>query len=402
MEGEKTVVADERILVCLRQSNIDTSNFGNDEFENGKPFFDWFWENVLGLDSEEYRRRFWREVYTTGHTIGHVPRGLNDFMNEHGFIGSARSSALFMVLCLMGCSFAFWVVRRQLTLVLRRMRRSSYYERERERRRELAKARRAITVRRTSNPCPTAEELREAFAHAAESPEASLRFGSMLQDLECYVDSRVVVDSATGTIRGRRGGIKRFLQREVPEIFIRYKTAMSHKARAKRFRQACDAIDPIPIDALLPIHRLSSAVQKRVFRGMEFPERPDLRTASTLTHWMASNGNTAYLKTQDWVRAPVCWYSEDSVLRDDSQDLAAEILSSCRGTLISLDAAIALKIDPRLVREDVEPDNRVKVLTYGLSSEDFKKTNSAKKRILYASRRVMAWLKRFRNDIPAA
>ena len=37
---------------------------------------DWFNQKVLGLDSEEYRRAFWHEVSTTGHTIGHVPRTL--------------------------------------------------------------------------------------------------------------------------------------------------------------------------------------------------------------------------------------------------------------------------------------------------------------------------------------
>ena len=34
----------------------------------GKSFFAWFEEDVLGLDSEEYCRAFWREVNRTGHS----------------------------------------------------------------------------------------------------------------------------------------------------------------------------------------------------------------------------------------------------------------------------------------------------------------------------------------------
>lgn len=39
-----------------------------------RTFLDWFREEVLGLDSEVYRRAFWRAAFREGHTIGHVPR----------------------------------------------------------------------------------------------------------------------------------------------------------------------------------------------------------------------------------------------------------------------------------------------------------------------------------------
>ena len=40
--------------------------------ERNPDFFKWFHESVMGFDSEEYRREFWREARRTGHTIGPV------------------------------------------------------------------------------------------------------------------------------------------------------------------------------------------------------------------------------------------------------------------------------------------------------------------------------------------
>ena len=47
--------------------------------ERNPDFFRWFHESVMGFDSEEYRREFWREARRTGHTIGHVPYGLKEY-----------------------------------------------------------------------------------------------------------------------------------------------------------------------------------------------------------------------------------------------------------------------------------------------------------------------------------
>ena len=45
-------------------------------------FFRWFHETVMGFDSEEYRREFWREANRSGHTIGDMPYGLRDYMRQ--------------------------------------------------------------------------------------------------------------------------------------------------------------------------------------------------------------------------------------------------------------------------------------------------------------------------------
>ena len=133
----------------------------------------------------------------------------------------------------------------------RRVCRSRYYVRDNARRRALAAERRAVTRRTTTNPCPTSEALRAAFAVREASPEAKIRLGGLLEDLECYVDNCLRIGS-DGEILGRNGGIKAWLRENTPELFERYKTLMRYKSLARRLRQAVDVRDPIPVDALLP------------------------------------------------------------------------------------------------------------------------------------------------------
>ena len=67
-------------------------------------------------------------------------------------------------------------------------------------RRGLRGGERRIRRRRTTSPCPTADELRIAFARARGSAADMIRFGSMLEDLECYVDNSVVWGEGEGRI----------------------------------------------------------------------------------------------------------------------------------------------------------------------------------------------------------
>ena len=128
--------------------------------------------------------------------------------------------------------------------------RSRYYGRDNARRRKLAAERRKITGRTTTNPCPTPDGFRGAFARVRESVEAKLLFGGMVHDLACYVDSCLRYDGA-GNITGRNGGIKEWLAENVPELYPRYKTIMRYKALAMRLRQAMGVKDPEPTSALL-------------------------------------------------------------------------------------------------------------------------------------------------------
>jgi len=145
-------------------------------------------------------------------------------------------------------------LRRGLTLCTNRLQqkayRSRYYARDNARRRLLAAERRKIRKTATTNPCPTPDGFRAAFAHVKESVEAKILFGGMVYDLACYVDSCLIYDES-GNIVGRNGGIKKWLADNVPDLFPRYKTIMRYKALAMRLRQAMDVRDPEPTSALL-------------------------------------------------------------------------------------------------------------------------------------------------------
>ena len=131
-----------------------------------------------------------------------------------------------------------------------RLRRPLYYAQERARREALAEERRRIGGRRTTNPCPTREEILDAWVHRRDSHAAAVRFGSMVHDLECYVDNSLLRDEA-GAIIGRRGGVKAWLQENIPALHVRYTTVMRYKAMAKKLRQVVGLADPVPAEAVL-------------------------------------------------------------------------------------------------------------------------------------------------------
>ena len=131
-----------------------------------------------------------------------------------------------------------------------RLRRPLYYARERSRREALAEERRRTDGRRTTNPCPTREEILDAWDRRRDSHAAAVRFGSMVHDLECYVDNSLLRDEA-GAIVGRRGGVKAWLQENIPALHVRYTTVMRYKAMAKKLRQVVGLADPVPAEAVL-------------------------------------------------------------------------------------------------------------------------------------------------------
>ena len=150
----------------------------------------------------------------------------------------------------------------------RRACRTRYYARDNARRRALAAERRRITRRTTVNPCPTVEDLRAAFAARGESPEAKIRLGGLLEDLECYVDNCLRF-GPDGEILGRNGGVRGWLREHAPELSGHYKTLMRHKALARRLRQAVGVHDPVPADTLLPMDKVETR------NGNVTPSRPN-------------------------------------------------------------------------------------------------------------------------------
>ena len=129
-------------------------------------------------------------------------------------------------------------------------RRPAYYEREKLRRQELAAARRVVRRRRTENPCPTKEQVLDAWERAKDSNEDLVRFGSLMEDLACYVDSSLV-RTEDGAIVGRRGGVKAWLQVNIPALYLKYKTVMAYKAAAKKLRQITELPEPLAVARLV-------------------------------------------------------------------------------------------------------------------------------------------------------
>ena len=131
-----------------------------------------------------------------------------------------------------------------------RLRRPLYYAREKARRQALAEERRRVGGRRTLNPCPTREDILDSWTKRRNSHEDAVRFGSMIHDLECYVDNSLLRDEA-GAIVGRRGGVKAWLQENIPALYVRYTTVMRYKAMAKKLRQVVGLSDPVPAEVVL-------------------------------------------------------------------------------------------------------------------------------------------------------
>ena len=380
-----------------------------------------FITGILGLDTEADRRAFWREAYTTGHSNGRVPRTLDtlfhEVMSRHG---DQWSEILLALAVLLGAAYPFWLLARLTAKKISRLRRGTYYERERARRWHLADERVAIRVRRTMNPCPSLNEVRNAWhrVHATRGHEhvlAILHCGGLLEDLEGYVDNHAYVTRGVSGIRGRAPGIKGLFRNRAPDLFADYKNVMRCKALAKKYRQAVGCPDPVPTSAILPVpisvplsvdrsHAAApppsipsvpsdfaaerSGVQSEPSAnpwtggmiesgGVTFPLLPWLRDVNALSEWMAKHGNTAYLRTQKWLRRPDAIYTEANLLPDDARTEAARILTFGDGTLVAVEAAIALRIDPACV----QPESGARVVR-----------TMGGRRVAATPRRVRDWL----------
>ncbi len=321
--------------------------------ERAPKFFKWFEEDVMGFDSEEYRKEFWREAYKHGRTIGHVPHTLRDQLRSRG---RRSEMVLFNALCvslLMGGAFAVWVIRRKIDMHLHRLRRPSYYETERARRLGLTEQRRRIRRRTTINARPSAEQLREAFLHARDSVESMVRLGSLMEDLECYIDNSLVFGE-DGKIIARNGGIRRYIQSEIPDLYDSYKTLMRYKALARKFRQAVGISDPIPAASVLPkacenmlaeesdgecskVKKLGENNQQTIKHNAEKDVENTVRTNS---HGGGDEGaGRVGNRGGDELAG-----AGNGRLNDEVRRVVKEILGVCEGTFLDLASVLALRI----------------------------------------------------------
>ena len=139
---------------------------------------------------------------------------------------------------------------RRIAAMQNKSARGLHYEAEKAKRRAMAEERRRISRRTTTSPCPTKEMVLDAWNHVHDSKEALVRFGSLMQDLECYVDNSLRFNEA-GHIVGRNAGVKGWLQDNLPELYAHYCMVIRYKAAAKKLRQIVGLADPTPVAAVL-------------------------------------------------------------------------------------------------------------------------------------------------------
>ena len=314
-------------------------------------FLKWFYEGVMRFDSTEYRRRFWHEAFRNGHTIGHMPRTVVEFTDPRRHAYNVWLGNLAVLMVAMGASAVVWYLVRTLDAHIRRLRRPTYYETERARRLGLAEERRRIRRRSTTSPCPTPDMLRAAFEQARSSTVSMIRFGSMLEDLECFVDNSVVWSEGEGRIVGRRGGIRQWLRENTPDLSERYKTVMKYKALAKKFRQAVGVSDPVPAAAVLPLDTPE---------GNETEKMKGEKVIREYSSEQACGGQARETERQEQ-KGDRCRKSRGVVGRGRAEsslrmpeEVARGLLGACEGTMASLAAQLAL-----MVSADFVPDENI-------------------------------------------
>ena len=157
------------------------------------------------------------------------------------------------------------------------VRRPSYYDAENARRRALAAERRKIRARRTDNDCPTKEQILDAWIARRKSHEDAIRFGSLIEDLECYIDNSLRRDE-DGVIVGRNPGVKGWLRENIPALALQYTTVMRYKAAAKKLKQITELTDPTPMDVVLPSKGIMAEGSKQDYGADEI--MPEAKVAS--------------------------------------------------------------------------------------------------------------------------
>ena len=181
-------------------------------------------------------------------TLAIVTLFLSRLATARGFYG--RGSGILALPPYVLLAFLRRALTRRIAEIKNKVTRSIHYEAEKLRRRAMAQERRRIIQRFTTSPCPTKEAVLEAWRHVRDSKETLVRFGSMIQDLECYVDNSLRFDDS-GRIVGRNAGVKGWLRENLPELAEHYCSVIRYKAAAKKLRQIVGLTDPMPVASVL-------------------------------------------------------------------------------------------------------------------------------------------------------
>jgi len=104
----------------------------------------------------------------------------------------------------------------------------------------------------STGKCPTGPELVAAWAAKGNSQKDFIALLSILGELACFVDFSLEHKGGFGSIGGRRGGLKAFLEREAPELASRYKSVSRYMSLAKRFKETFNYYPPAALSLLHP------------------------------------------------------------------------------------------------------------------------------------------------------
>lgn len=132
---------------------------------------------------------------------------------------------------------------------------------------------------RTTQPSPDSperpplrhpvSEIASVWSEIASDPFAAPRFGSLLLDVQAFHDAVPVfhwTPESTLRFKSRPGGLKRWLERNLPQI--PYPSAMQHKALAALLLRACRLPETLPASALFyaspPPPRSSAKLRSRL------------------------------------------------------------------------------------------------------------------------------------------
>ena len=203
--------------------------------------------HALGFGEEDVIRHVPHDGPLAGLLLG-LSRLMTASPSRSGAFGDG--SGILALPPLVALAFLHRALSRRIAALRNKAARPMHYEAEKARRRAMAEERRRVRRRATTSPCPSKEALLEAWRHVRDSKASLVRFGSMVQDLECYVDNSLRMDEA-GRIVGRNAGIKGWLRENLPELAEHYSMVMRYKAAAKKLRQVVGLADPTPVAAVL-------------------------------------------------------------------------------------------------------------------------------------------------------
>ena len=285
-----------------------------------------------------------------------------DYLDEtaiysHNFIEEHDRDALYLLalvetalgLCV---GSVVWCLLKGIAIALRKVQRPKYYPQERIRRQALARERRRIRRRTTINAAPTADELLAQWAKVKKNPVEMIRFGSMLCDLEAYVDNSLLRNE-NGEIVGRNPGIRGWLNANCQQLAVRYKTVMGYKAMAEKFRQAVGLTDPYP--AALALDGFQNTVRKA--KGEVEKAGGDV-VVYISQNTVRKNDEEGAVKTDGTSAERIEAKVEQGIVCRRARRKASEMLAECRWSQRSVMLALATRLAPGREPPEIEREER--------------------------------------------